>query len=118
MNNSQIRIDSVHINQEEIAQRLNSEEARLLRIIEALQTVNSSKEWSSLKTEVFDNLVNVLEKDLRTEAEKTDPSPNKLNRIMGKLEWARRFSDLQKFENEKRIELQNVRLNLYGKKSE
>lgn len=115
MNNSQVIIDLKSQPSEDFAPRLRAEEARLLRIVEALQSVGSSKEWSSLKTEVFDNLVNVLEKDLRTEAEKIDPEPKKLNRIMGKLEWARRFSDLHKFENEKRVELKNVRLQLYGK---
>ena len=118
MNNSQVKIDIQPENNGDIVPRLRAEEARLLRIVEALQAVQSSKEWSSLKTEVFDNLVNVLERDLRTEAEKLDPSSNKQNRIMGKLEWARRFSDLHKFENEKRVELQNVRLQLYGKKPE
>ena len=118
MNNSQVKIELNSEPNEDISQRLRAEEARLLRIVEALQAVQSSKEWSSLKTEVFDNLVNVLERDLRTEAEKPDPEPNKLNRIMGKLEWARRFSDLHKFENEKRVELQNVRLQLYGKNTE
>lgn len=115
MNNSQVISDFKPEHSDESAPRLRAEEARLLRIVEALQAVNGSKEWSSLKTEVFDNLVNVLEKDLRTEAEKTDPNPSKLNRIMGKLEWARRYSDLHKFENEKRVELQNVRQQLYGK---
>lgn len=112
MNNSQV-IDSQP--SEDVSPKLRAEEARLLRIVEALQAIQSSKEWSSLKTEVFDNLVNVLDKDLRTEAERPDPSSNKLNRIMGKLEWARRYSDLGKFENEKRVELQNVRIQLYGK---
>lgn len=115
MNNSQVLTDSFSEASDDFAPRLRKEEARLLRIVEALQAVQSSKEWSSLKTEVFDNLVNVLEKDLRTESEKIDPEPNKLNRIMGKLEWARRYSDLQKFENEKRVELTNVRQQLYGK---
>lgn len=95
--------------------KLRTEEARLVRIVEALQEVQKSKAWSTLKTEVFDNLVNVLEKDLRTEAEKPDPNPNKLNRIAGEMKWARRYSDLQRFENEKRVELQNIRTQLNGK---
>lgn len=118
MNNAQVIGDLQPERNDDVATRLGVEEARLLRIIEALQTVRSSQEWSSLKTEVFDNLVNVLKRDLRTEAEKLDPSTNKLNRIAGNLEWARRYADLQKFENEKRVELQNVRQQLYGKKPE
>lgn len=115
MNLSQVTIDLSDKPETDIKPKLQAEEARLLRIIEALRGILQSKEWSTLKTELFDNLVNVLEKDLRTEAEKPDPSANKLNRIMGKLEWARRYADLQKFESEKRVELQNIRLQIHGK---
>lgn len=118
MNNSQSIFKLEQQSNVDVTPRLSAEEARLVRIIDAIQKIQDSKEWSSLKTEVFDNLVNVLEKELKTEAEKSDPSTNKLNRIMGRLEWARRYSDLHKFENEKRVELQNIRQQLYGKKTE
>lgn len=115
MNLSQVSIKIEDSPQENIEPKLRTEESRLTRIIEALQEVQSSKAWSTLKTEVFDNLVNVFEKDLKTEAEKNDPDPKKLNRISGEMKWARRYSDLSKFENEKRIELQNIRTQLHGK---
>lgn len=115
MNNAKIIIDTepseVETRQKE---RLNEEEARVVRIIEALQEIQTSKAWSSLKTEIFDRLATVLEKDLKTEAEKEDPSTNKLNRIAGEMKWAKRYADLSKFENEKRVELQNIRLKLHG----
>lgn len=114
MNLSQVSIE-IEKTQEDNKPKLRSEEARLVRIVEALQEVQSSKAWSTLKTEVYDNLVNVLDKDIRTEAEKSDPDPNKLNRIAGEVKWARRYSDLAKFENEKRVELQNIRIQLHGK---
>lgn len=95
-------------------ENLRNEESRLVRIIESLQEVQKTKAWSSLKAEIFDNLVNVLEKSLKTEAEKEDPSTNKLNRISGELKWAKKFSDLTKFENEKRVELKNIRQHLSG----
>lgn len=116
MNNSKIVLDYTDDTPEkEMLPKLRAEESRLVRIIEAIQEVQQTKAWSTLKTEVFDNLVNVLEKDLRTEAEKPDPDPKKLNRLSGEIKWARRYSDLQKYENEKRVELQNIRINLHGK---
>lgn len=118
MNNSQVLTDSQPEPSDDIAPKLRAEEARLLRIVEAIQGVQQTKEWSSLKTEVFDNLVNVLEKELRTEAKKDEPSPFKLNRISGELKWAERFSDFNKLENDYRVQLQNVRLRLHGKKPE
>lgn len=118
MNNAQITIDTVVTHTESVKEKLHSEEGRLVKIVEALQDVQKTKAWSTLKTEIFDSLVTVLEKDLKTEAEKIDTSASKLNRISGELKWARRFSDLAKLEGEKRAELQRLRLTLYGKESE
>lgn len=102
----------------DLGEKLQTEEARLLRIIEALQTIEASKEWSSLKTEVFGTLVSTLERNLKDESRKEDPDPKKLNRLSGELKWADRYSDLGKLENLYRVQLQNVRLQLHGKKSE
>jgi len=60
-------------------------------------------------------LVNVLEKDIRTEAKKEDVSTNKLNRLSGELKWAERYADLGKLENTYKVQLQSVRTKLYGK---
>lgn len=114
MNLSQVQVDLGDEPQADIKPKLQAEEARLLRIIEAVQGLSSSKEWSTLKTEVFDNLVNSLERDLRDEAKKTNPDPLKLNRIAGEMKWAERFSDFNKFEQAHRIQLQQIRLKLYG----
>jgi hypothetical protein len=90
----------------------------LLRILEAIKDVQENRSWSTLKTEIFDSLVNTLEKDIRIEARKEEPSPTKLNRLAGELKWAERYSDLYKLEQKHRVELQNVRIKLYGKTTE
>jgi predicted nucleic acid-binding Zn-ribbon protein len=118
MNNSQLMVDSEPERSDGLEARLRAEETRLMRIIEALKGVEDSKEWSSLKIEVFDNLVNVLERELRTEAKSDEPNPLKLNRLSGELKWAERFSDLKKLENTYRVQLQNVRQQLHGKQSD
>lgn len=119
MNLSQVQVDlQVEEQSPERETNLRAEEARLLKIIEAIQGIQQTKEWSTLKIEVFDNLANVLEKDIRTEAKKDDPDPKKLNRISGELKWAEKYSDLQKLENVYKVELQRIRTHLYGKKSE
>lgn len=111
-------MESIQVSEPEerdIKPLLRSEETRLANIINAIKEIEQTKAWSTLKTEVFGNVVNVLEKDLKTEAEKPEVDPQRLNRISGELKWARKFSDLKKFENEKMVELQRVRLQLYGK---
>ena len=112
MNLAQVQADLTNEPREDLSPKYRAEEARLLKIIEALQGVEQSKEWSTLKTEVFDTLVNSLEKDLRTEARKETPDPNKLNRLTGELIWAERYSDLGKLGNRYREQLQAVRIKL------
>ena len=115
MNLSRMQVDLVVEPKEDITPQLRAEESRLLRIIEAVQEIQKSNAWGSLKTELFDNLVNVLERNLKEEAKKENPSLNLLNRITGELKWAERFSDLGKLENKYRVELKNVRIKLNGK---
>lgn len=115
MNLSQVTVDLQEETKVDIQPQLRNEESRLLRIIEAIEGIEGSKEWSSLKTELFDNLVNVLERDIKTEARKDDPSTNKLNRLSGELKWAEKYADLSKLSNTYKVQLQNVRQKLYGK---
>lgn len=88
-------------------------QVKLTRIIETIRSLKASSEWSTLKTEVFDTLVESLEKDLREEAKKDNPDTNKLNRISGELQWAERYSDLDKWENALRVELTRINRRLH-----
>lgn len=94
---------------------LQEREAELVKIIENLRAVSRSKEWSSLKTQVFNGLTESLSKELHSEARKENPDTLKLNRLSGQLKWAERYSDLQKLEDEFGLQLKNVRAKLYGK---
>ena len=89
-----------------------------MEIIKSLQGVQRTKEWSSLKTELFDGLVLTLEKELREEAKKENPDSLKLSRIAGQLKWAEKYADLGKLESAFRIELTNLKKLLYGQTKE
>lgn len=91
---------------------VQEKETQLVRDIEAVQALRQSAAWSSLKTDIFDGLVRRLKSELLSEAKKEEPSPLKLNRLAGELKWADKFSDLEKWEKELRLELQRVRTNL------
>lgn len=115
MNLSQITVDLLQEPKEDLlTPKLRSEESRLIGLVEAIETVRQSREWSSLKTEVFEPLVFSLEKELKSEGRKDDPSPTKLNRLAGELKWAEKYADLDKLANAYRIELQRVRIQLHG----
>lgn len=117
MNNSKLAIDSVSLTEEKQVDRspqLIEREGRLIKIIEAIQRIGQTQEWSTLKTEVFDGIVNVLEKEIKDEAKKESPDALKLNRLAGQLKWAEKYSDLTKLETVFRQELNGLRKTLYG----
>lgn len=116
-NNSKLAIDSVSLTEEartDIKPQLRQREGTILKVIEAIQGIVKTPEWSTLKIEVFDNLVNVIEKQLRDEAKKEAPDALKLNRLAGQLKWAEKYSDLSKLETVFRNELISIRKQLYG----
>lgn len=117
MNNSKLVIDSASLRPDpvpDLGPTLREREGELLQIIASIQKVQSSKEWSSLKTYVFDGLTERLSKDILSEAKKENPDALKLNRLAGQLKWAEQYSDLLKLEEKFRIELAQVRLKLHG----
>ena len=121
MNNSRIALDGLPTLEEkpnvDRTPLLQEREAKLLKIIEAIRGVEKTTEWSTLKSEIFDNLVNVLERELKDEGKKENPDPLKLNRLAGQLKWAEKYSNLSKLENIFRVELSGLRKNLYGTES-
>lgn len=117
MNNSKLAIDNVSFQENEVVDRtpkLKEREGRLIHIIEAIKSVSETQAWSTLKTEVFDSVVNILEKEIKDEAKKESPDTLKLNRLAGQLKWAEKFSDLSKLENVYRQELIGLRKILNG----
>ncbi len=117
MNNSFLAIESVSLSVDEpldLTETLKEQEGKLLRIIEALQTVQDSKGWSTLKADVFDGLVESLNRAITSEARKENPDTLKLNRLAGQLKWAEQYADLGKLEQMFRQDLANIRRK-YGK---
>lgn len=119
-NNSKFALDSVPLKNEEradIKPQLRERESTLVKVLEAAQGVAATTAWSTLKTELFENLVNVLEKDIKDEAKKENPDALKLNRLAGQLKWAEKYADLTKLGNIFRQELIGIRKQLYGTES-
>lgn len=121
MNNSKFAIENVVLTNEDPKDRspeLREREQKLIHLIQNLQTIQKTDEWSSLKTELFDSLTKNLIKEIESEARKEEPNTLKLNRLSGELKWAEKYSDLSKLEQIKRVELTQVRQLLYGKTQE
>lgn len=114
MNNASIRLESVEPEDDKKEEILGAREAELVRMIEALQGIRQSKEWSSLKELVFDGLKSNLETRLLAAAREGKPDTHFMSNLSGQLFWAEKFSDLSKLEAQYRVELKNVKLRLYG----
>ncbi len=117
MNNSKLAIDSISLTQDVEVDRtpqLKNREGQLIKIIEAIESVGKSEAWSTLKTEVFDSIVNILEREIKDEAKKESPDTLKLNRLAGQLKWAEKYSDLSKLGGVFRQELIGLRKTLNG----
>lgn len=120
MNNSRIAIDRIFDEPKEIDYKpqLRQREGELVKIIEALKNVQSSKDWSTLKNTVFDGVVTTLETQLHSEAIKQDPDKLVMARINGQRAWAKKYANLDNLAEIFRLELTQVRLKLYGKTQE
>lgn len=116
MNNSKLAVENISLQVETLDRtpELREKEGEIIKILECLQKVQATEEWSTLKTKVFDGITESLSKEIFSEARKENPDALKLNRLAGQLKWAERYSDLSKIEGEFRLQLTNVRKLLYG----
>lgn len=88
---------------------LQEKAGELSRLVEALNRVESSEDWQQLKKIFLDGVIDKLEDQLKDEASKSEVNLPKLYRLQGQIEWAKRYSNLKKFSNEKRLELENLK---------
>lgn len=113
MNNSHIAIDKVNLSLENEKtlkrETLNAQEAELVRLIEAIDRLIQSEDWSTLKKLRFDKHLDSLERQLKSESEKTPLDSHVIYKLQGELKWARKWSDLSKLALDYRTELTNIR---------
>lgn len=110
MNNSVIAIEKVSLSLEDKVdntEALKQKEAEVVKIIEAIRTILSTAEWSTLKS-VFDSRVEDLERRLRVESERISLNDSEIYRLQGRLSEARKY-DLEKLAEVYRLELTNIR---------
>jgi Lhr-like helicase len=109
MNNSFLAPEKEPVSPQE---KVQEREAWLVRVIEAARAVSDSAEWSSLKEEVFDGVLERLERDLARESMKPEVNTPELYRLQGQILWARKYADIATLADEYRSELTNVRKRL------
>lgn len=72
-------------------QALRERDTHLIRLVEAIQAIQRTPEWSTLKEE-FDGEIARLERLLLVEARKKEVSLPEVYRLQGRIEEAKRVS--------------------------
>ena len=91
---------------------LREQEARLIKLLEALGALVTSPEWRTLKEELFDTSLVSIEHKMRLEAEKPLIDASELYRLQGERKWARRYANPLMLIEDYRKQLDNIRRQL------
>ena len=110
MNNSLIQLEE---KEDSRLSFLQEKQGELTRLVEAINAVESSEDWRKLKELLLDGIVEKLERQIKEEAKKDEVSLPRLYRLQGQIEWAKKYSDLKKISEEKRLEIENFKKQIY-----
>ena len=110
MNNSDLQLEE---KEDSRLSFLQEKQGELAKLVEAINRVEANEDWRKLKELFLNGIVDKLERQLRDEASKPEVSLPKVYRLQGQITWAKRYSDLKKFSNEKRLEIENLKKQTY-----
>lgn len=111
MNNSKIAFDSLSLEKvrDNALPYLREEEAKLVRIIEAIGAIKDTVEWGSLKKDIFDGVVETLDRQMTVEMNRDILNDSAIYRLQGQLAWARKYADFGKLADAYMSQLTNIR---------
>lgn len=119
MNNSFISLETVEpIDSPQEIDRtpwLRQRHGELVKTIEAIKRIASSDDWQLLKTDIFDGVVETLEREMLSEAKKEKPDTQKLANLNGQFVWAKKYAVLETLSQAFKTELQGIKQQLNGK---
>jgi len=112
MNNSSLTIEVEEVDNTSI---LQEKMASHVKTIEALERVAQSSDWKILKEQMFDGVIESLERRLRSESLKKEIDSSVLYSLQGQIVWARRYADLESLSDAFKVELKEIKKQLHGK---
>ena len=112
MNNS-IHLDiEPELPDESIQVKLRQRAEKLVRMIEALVSLSGSPEWSTLKEELFDGVLETIDVQFRLEVQKAEVSLPALYRLQGQRHFAQTYAQPASLVAKWRAELDNIKKQL------
>ena len=110
MNNSDIKLEE---KEDSRLSFLQEKQGELAKLVEAINRVEANEDWRKLKELFLNGVVDKLERQLRDEAKKEEVSLPKLYRLQGQIEWAKKYTNLKKISDDKRLEIENLKKQTY-----
>src|SRR3990167_7992101 len=92
---------------------LQTQLGEVSRLVESINRVEGTEDWQNLKKLFLDGIVEKLERQLKDEAKKDEVSLPKLYRLQGQIDWAKKYTNLKKISDDKRLEIENIKKQIY-----
>lgn len=91
---------------------LIKEQNRLIKIIEALSKLDKSKEWETLKEEVYAKSLVAIERQMLNESLSPAINTDKLYKLQGEWVWAKQFTDVDRYVDTLKRQLEQIKKKL------
>lgn len=98
---------------EESKVELRKRQTDVIRLVEALESLEKSKEWETVRELVYDRSVASIERQMLQASLVPTISLEVLYRLQGEYSWAKRYSDIPRFIRTLTQELQSLKIKLY-----
>ena len=108
--------NSIHKLEEKEDSRLSflqEKQGELAKLIETINRVEANEDWRKLKELFLDGVVNKLERQLSDEASRKEVSLPSIYPLHCQIEWAKKYTNLKKISDDKRLELENFKKQTY-----
>lgn|SRR3990167_1429082 len=93
---------------EEVKTHLRQRQGELLKIVEAYEKLEASKEWTTLKELLFSKSLAAIERQLLNETLANDIKTDKLYRLQGEWSWAKQYNDSSRFVEMLKKQLEDI----------
>ena len=110
MNNSKIALENLEADVSENHKAfLQKQQGEITQLVEVINRVEASEDWQKLKKLLLDGIVENLERQVKSEADRKELNAPELYRLQGQLFWARKYANLKKLSEVLKLQIENLK---------